>query len=614
VLQCAHTELPGLIALLHLTYRHVGGIMEFSQNITHFFWHFIKRQKLAFGLIVAAALIWAINEAIFPYLVKLIVNGVYAHQDTTISLFAILVKPLMAILVFWLIMEFAMRVQGVLAMRAFPTLRAHIRETAFSYIQKHSYNYFATHFAGSVANKLNDLASSSERIVELMVFTFISIFIMLLVALVLMWDANPVFGALLLVWVMVHTSVSVIFIKRGSKLAEAHAESTSTLNGKIMDIITNIISVRVFARYRAERDYVHYYQRQEIDKTKASLWHLEKMKMLLGIAGLLFVFSTMFCLVYGWQHHWLSIGDFTLVSMLMFNMLGMVWFTSFQMTVFVRELSKVRVALLLITTQHEVRDRPDAQALVVKKGEITFDNVTFAYHKGQAIFSDLTVNIAAGQKIGLVGYSGAGKTTFVNLLLRFYDVDGGVISIDGQNVADVQLDSLYQQIAMIPQDPSLFHRSLMENIRYGSIDASDEAVLKAAKLAHCHEFISQLEAGYDTLVGERGIRLSGGQRQRIAIARAILKDAPIFVLDEATSSLDSVTEKLIQESLALLMKSRTTIVIAHRLSTLAGMDRIIVFDQGRIIEDGSIDHLLAAKGHFANLWQRQRDGFLPEYA
>jgi ATP-binding cassette subfamily B protein len=282
------------------------------------------------------------------------------------------------------------------------------------------------------------------------------------------------------------------------------------------------------------------------------------------------------------------------------------------MMTFAKEAGTVSAALSIVNQDHDVVDASNATPLNVTKGEVVFDKVTFAYDNHKSIFKELDIKINAGEKVGLVGFSGSGKSTFVNLILRFYDIQSGKILIDGQDIKAVTQDSLRAEISMIPQDPILFHRTLMQNIQYGCLNAQEADVIKASKLAHCHEFITQLDEGYKSLVGERGIKLSGGQRQRIAIARAILKNAPILILDEATSSLDSVTEKLIHESLEHLMKDKTTIVVAHRLSTLADMDRILVFDQGHIIEEGTIETLLAKRGHFAMLWNKQMDGFLPE--
>jgi ATP-binding cassette subfamily B protein len=257
----------------------------------------------------------------------------------------------------------------------------------------------------------------------------------------------------------------------------------------------------------------------------------------------------------------------------------------------------------------DVSDSKGAAPLVVSQGEIEFRNVFFRYGKN-SLFENKNIHIRGGQKVGLVGYSGAGKSTFVNLILRFYALESGSILIDGQDIAHVTLETLRSHVALIPQDPLLFHRSIFENIAFGRSDATEMEVKKAAKEAHAHEFIAKLESGYDTVIGERGTKLSGGERQRIAIARAILSRAPILILDEATSALDSVTERYIQESLDKLMEGRTVIVVAHRLSTLAKMDRLLIFDKGKVIEDGSHEALLAKNGHYAAMWRTQAGGFV----
>jgi len=279
---------------------------------------------------------------------------------------------------------------------------------------------------------------------------------------------------------------------------------------------------------------------------------------------------------------------------------------------FNKAVGRCKQSLMSLMLPLEILDKPDAVILKCNRGQITFDNVKFHYKGTEPLFQNKSIEIKAGQKVGLVGYSGGGKSTFVNLILCLYDVTDGAILIDGQDIRDVTQDSLRASIAMIPQDPSLFHRSLMDNIRYGRIDATDKEVMEAARKAHAHEFIEKLSQGYDSLVGERGVKLSGGQRQRIAIARAILKNAPILILDEATSQLDSVTESGIQESLWELMQDKTTIVIAHRLSTLLHMDRILLFDQGVIVEDGTHAELLGRGGLYRTLWDAQVGGFLPD--
>jgi ATP-binding cassette subfamily B protein len=279
---------------------------------------------------------------------------------------------------------------------------------------------------------------------------------------------------------------------------------------------------------------------------------------------------------------------------------------------FFEYLGNVSDGVGMIVRPHEVLDQAEAQALQPTAGAIDIAQLNFSYVDNRPVFRHLNLHIPGGQKVGFVGYSGSGKSTLLNLLLRLYEPQAGAIRIDGQDIAQATQESLRRAIAMIPQDPMLFHRSLMENIRYGRLDASDDEVIAAASKAHAHDFILETEDGYDSLVGERGVKLSGGQRQRIALARAILKDAPILLLDEATSALDSVTERHIQNSLAELMQGKTVLVVAHRLSTLARLDRIVVFHHGEIIEDGSPAELLAREGHYARMWAMQAGGFLPE--
>jgi len=313
-----------------------------------------------------------------------------------------------------------------------------------------------------------------------------------------------------------------------------------------------------------------------------------------------------------YSNNFVTIGDFTFVISLSISILWNLWFLASQFVSFSEQVGLCKQALSIISQPHEIIDAQNAKPLVVSTGKIQFHDVTFHYGEGAHLFRNKNIVIEGGQKVGLVGFTGSGKSTFVNLILRLFEVESGEITIDSQNVNQVTQQSLREQIALIPQDISLFHRTLMENIRFGNTKATDEEIIEIARKAHCHEFISQLPKGYQSLVGERGIKLSGGQRQRIAIARAMLKNAPILILDEATSSLDAITEKYIHDALNLIMQNKTTIVIAHRLSTLSKMDRILVFDNGEIIEDGTHKELLEKAGHYAKMWEMQAGGFLPE--
>lgn len=575
-----------------------------------FLFFFIKKNKITFFILFLSAICWGINEAIFPYFIKLIVNRLETYSGDRIYIYSTVENILIFLAVFWIFTEILLRLQGIIAVYLFPRFRARIRTTVFDYVKSHSYDYFANQLTGSLAKNLSDLPMSCQVLIEIIVFQFLVGMTGVVMVFFMMAQTHLIFIEVLAVWLCLHILISLVFLKYADSAWAVHSASTANLIGKMTDIFSNILSVRIFARQRYESEYLKPFQQQEIKKYIAAGWITELLRIALGLNGLALILSMIFLLLYGWVHRWVSLGDFTQVAMQSFWILGWMWYLSFQIPLFARERGVINNALRLIKKKHEIIDLPGAKPIRIEKGQIEFKNVTFFYPEHQALFENLNINILPGQRVGLVGFSGSGKTTFIHLLLRFYNLQGGRIEIDGQDIACVTQDSLRSQIAMIPQEPGLFNRSILENIQYGKLEATHEAVVTAAKLAHAHEFIEKLNGQYDAIVGERGGRLSGGQRQRIAIARAILKDAPILILDEATSALDSVTEKLIQESLHRLMRGRTSIVVAHRLSTLTNMDRILVFQKGKIIEDGSRKSLLKAKGYFAALWKTQADGFL----
>ena len=588
--------------------------MTLPKKASSFVNYFIKRQWFAFTIIFLAAISWSLNDILFPYFLKIIVNILHDYQGPKADVYSALATPVIWLLAFWLGTEVWLRMQGIAMIYAFPRFRAQIREQVYNYVKLHSHEYFANNFAGNIAKKIADLPNSCQSVVEVLSYSFIPTIIGIVLALVLMWLTQPIFAFILLAWFIVHMILTLYFMHKSHLKWEIHSESAAALSGKIVDSFSNILSVRLFARSDFESHYLKRYQQDEINKAKSAMWSIEIMRFCQGIAGFLLIAAMLFVLIHGWTEGWVTLGDFAQIGMQSFWLLGMVWYMSYQMTVFAREVGVINNSLGLITKGHDIVDVPNAKPLQISQGEIRFDDVNFAYRQKHTVFKNLSVTIKAGQKIGLVGFSGSGKTTFVNLILRFYDLNKGHIYIDSQDIAKIQQNSLRAQIAMIPQDPALFHRSVMENIRYGRLDATDDEVIAAANSANCAEFIEKLPEKYHAMVGDRGVKLSGGQRQRIAVARAILKNAPILILDEATSALDSVTENLIQEGLHHVMSDRTTIVVAHRLSTLADMDRILVFDKGEIIEDGTQEELLSKNGHFAMLWNMQVNGFLVDDA
>jgi len=395
-------------------------------------------------------------------------------------------------------------------------------------------------------------------------------------------------------------------------LADLHASAESVVAGQLVDCITNNSNVRIFSKRDYEISRIHKFLLVSEKAYQKKELFLLVLNCIQGFFIAIMMGFAVYFLVYLYGKDLISIGDFALILGISMELGHMMWYTMSRVDEFNQAIGKCKQCLATLMTCPNITDRVDALDLLVQHGQITFDKVKFHYKGIKPIFEDKTVVIEAGQKVGLVGYSGSGKSTFASLILRLYEVTEGRVLIDEYDIKDITQDSLRRNIALIPQDPSLFHRSIMDNIRYGRTDATDEEVIEAAKSAHAHEFISKLPEGYQSLVGERGVKLSGGQRQRIAIARAILKKSPILILDEATSQLDSVTESYIQESLAALMQGKTTIVIAHRLSTLLHMDRILVFDKGKIVEDGTHSKLLKSGGLYKTLWDAQVGGFLPD--
>ena len=440
---------------------------------------------------------------------------------------------------------------------------------------------------------------------------FFANFASFLIAIVVMYTVNPIFALALFSWCVLFFIISVIFSKSIHELSKLTSESYSKYSGTLVDIFSNISSVRLFSKFKYETKNLSDSVDDLVYNDRNMLKYIIKMRLvqditLVGLLGVMF-----YMLLNLYSKGMVTIGDFALILTITMSIFQAMWHLANKIVDVYKNIGRCYQAMSLIEVKHEIIDQDNAKNLVVKNGAIEFKNVTFSYKNSTPIFSNQNIKISAGSKVGLVGYSGSGKSTFVNLILRLYDIAAGDILIDNQSIKAVTQDSLRHNISMIPQDISLFHRSLMDNIKYSNVDASEEDIIKASKQAHCHEFISNLHKGYDTLVGERGIKLSGGQRQRIAIARAFLENAPILILDEATSSLDSVTERYIQDSLHLAIQNRTTIIIAHRLSTLLEMDRVLVFKDGEIIEDGSHDNLLAANGHYAKMWAMQSNGFLP---
>jgi len=570
------------------------------------------QQKWGFLGYFIFSLAWGLEYSLWPVYFKHFVDAINAVHDKG-NIFAELAPILWVGIILRIVIEIMFRIDNLIALRILPRLDVAIHKTMFEYAEQHSYRYFSDNFAGHVANKIGEMSRAGVDVLNAL-FCFIpSLFLAFIVSCVIMFRLHPLFAMILLTWFSIHLIVCFAAAKGISRYSKEHAESRSVLRGKVIDSFTNFLNVSLFAGKNHEKQYIVGFRNLEFAANRKARIFTEKSRFFLGLNEILAFVGMGWLILKQLQIGAISSGEVVFILTASWNIMMIAWQVGQQILPnLYRDIGVCEQALSLVQEPIEIKDSPDAKELIVDKGQIEFANVDFSYRPGIEIFRDKSLTIKGGEKVALVGFSGGGKTSFVNLILRFFDVNAGKIMIDGQDIKNVTQDSLRSQIAMIPQDTTLFHRSIKENIAYGRVDASDGEIIEAAKKAKCHEFIIRLENGYDAMVGERGIKLSGGQRQRIAIARAMLKPAKILILDEATSSLDSITESDIKESIATLMHGKTTIVIAHRLSTLLDMERILVFKDGKVIEDGKHSDLLATGGHYAKLWNMQAGGFLPD--
>lgn len=485
-------------------------------------------------------------------------------------------------------------------------------EESFAYLIRHSYHFFSSSFSGALVRKVGRYKDAYERLYYSIQTSVLPAVLYIVGITTVLFLRNVLLGSILLAWVLLFIFAQWILIRRQQPLRHKRVEEDSNLTATLADAIGNQNTIALFAATKYEDARVHDASTR-LHTALRKLWHFDlTMYGIQGILSIIIQIGLLWAAFIFQQRGALTVGDIVLIQAYIFGLFNHVWGLGREFRVIYNSVADASEMVEILQTPHEVQDAPNAKKLQVEKGAIAFTDVEFYFHSEKGVLHNFNLTIDGGQKVALVGPSGAGKSTITKLLLRLFDVKSGTIEIDGQNIAQVTQDSLRETISFVPQEPILFHRTLMENIRYGRLDATDAEVIEAAKQAHCHEFISQLPQGYETFVGERGIKLSGGERQRVAIARAILKNAPILVLDEATSSLDSESEALIQDALATLMEGKTVIVIAHRLSTIMKMDRIIVLQQGAIVADGTHDELLAEGGLYQKLWNIQAGGFLVE--
>ena len=490
-----------------------------------------------------------------------------------------------------------------------------VRWLAHRYLLNQSYGFFQNEFSGRIATKVMQTALAVRDTVMKLLDVILFVVIYLMTALILVASADLRLCGPLIIWLFFYILIQRYFVPKMKKIAMVQADARSLMMGRIVDSYTNIVTLKLFSHNNRESEYVRDGMNEFLNTVHPQMRLVTKLNISLWTLNMSLVFSTAALGLYLWTNGDITPGAIAIVMSLAIRLTGMSHWILWEISSLFENIGTVQDGINTLSVPSVVNDKNDADTLIVSNGDIEFDQVSFKYNPDEPVFDNLQLSILAGEKIGVVGRSGAGKSSLVSLLLRFYDIQSGQITIDQQNINNFRQESLRANIAVVTQDTSLLHRSVRENIMFGRPEATEDEMIMAATKAEAHDFILTLRdsvgrRGYDAHVGERGVTLSGGQRQRIAIARVLLKDAPILILDEATSALDSELEASIQQSLYQLMKGKTVIAIAHRLSTIAAMDRLIVFDQGAIIEEGTHQELLERNGVYTKLWSHQSGGFL----
>jgi ATP-binding cassette, subfamily B, bacterial len=578
---------------------------NFQKNPRSFIFFIIKQKFFLCVLIVFFIVLARSIYAMIPVILKMITDIMTDFQGDYRSLYFYITLLLISLIG----SMFIYRASGLIAARWIPYVEVYAARISFDYLIQHSAQYFANRLSGKLQSKIFNISTAIHAIFPIIFWNFIELFVKLSISIFLAFTVHVIIGIIFLFFVGISITYSFFVSKRLSRYSQERAEAVSETRGVMVDVISNILAVKQNVAIEREsfgvRNVLEVYRKRHVRN-----WIFFEKTLLLNNFIILTMFGmVLYVSIYFFGEGFVSAGDIIMLLIIMMGLYGELQFLSMSFNRFMEQYGQLREGLEEIFISYDIVDDVDPMKsqCVAKKGGIVFDNVTFHYEEedAKAIFKNLTLRIPPGEKVGIVGESGAGKSTFVNLLLRFVEPESGMILIDDHDIAQMRQNDLRRAIAYVPQEALLFHRSLRDNIKYSNPDSTDEEMFSAVDRAHAKQFIEELPSGYDTLVGERGVKLSGGQKQRIMIARAMIKKSPILILDEATSSLDSESEKLIQAALDDLMHERTTIIIAHRLSTLKKMDRIIVFDKGKVIEDGTHTELIKKRGKYFELWQYQ---------
>ena len=587
-----------------------------TRRTLHYYWLVTKRHKgYFFGLMLSTFAFVALLTYGNPYVMSLIVDRVSADPVSADQVFAVFMPYIVALIAINVLGQAASKLQDYTMYKLEIAAAYDLARMSFDALCNQSMSFHSNRFGGTLVSQTSKFMSGYQQLIETVTFPFLPVVCSVIFTCGILAPRVPLYVLILMILLVIYASISYYMYKRILHLNEQAASAQNQLSGELSDSVANILSVKTYGREDYERSLFDQANREVVAKDSKRMWS----SLIRGIitASITVVIMAVVTIFIAGGNAWYGITPGTLVVMFTYTytITNQFNFINNGLQRFNRAFGDASGMTTILDEPRLVDDKPDATEMVVKKGDIDFKDISFSYFDGNTktqVFDHFNLHISAGQRVGLVGMSGAGKTTLTKLLLRLSDIQQGSILIDGQNVADTTQQSLRRQIAYVPQEALLFHRTIAENIAYGRPDATMDEIREAARQANALEFIERLPQGFDTITGERGVKLSGGQRQRIAIARAMLADCPVLVLDEATSALDSESEHLVQDALKTLMQGRTSLVVAHRLSTVASLDRIVVLADGKIVEDGPHEQLIEAGGEYAHLWGRQTGAYLEE--
>lgn len=585
--------------------------MSLFRSIFKYVWPQMRKYKLAFWLVLILFTLRVIFDAIlkpiyFKKIIDLISGTIVDKQALSHDLYKILVS----IIILSVLVVIVARVGKFFMYHFQIKVTKEIRDFYFKKITSHSQTFFANTFSGSLVTKARRFTGAFETMFDIFIYELLGTGVSLIAVFFVISKESVVILWFFIVWIVLFLSLVIFFVNRKIKYDLIEAAADSRIGGRMADVFGNILAVKIFSAQEDETVSFGKVSSDAAEKSSQTWNYFLKIEIIQSVLIVVVQSILLYLLISLWINNKITTGSVVLIQTYTVFLFERLWHLSNSLTRFMKMAADMKESIDIFEIKSDILDPVKPEEIKMDKGHLVFNNICFKYKSGQDVFKNFNLDIKSGERVGLVGHSGAGKSTFTNLILRFTDVDSGSITIDGQDIRNVLQDDLRSVVSYVPQESVLFHRTIKENIAYGKPDATDNEIIAIAKKAHAHDFIEKLPNKYDTFVGERGVKLSGGERQRVSIARAMLKNSPILILDEATSALDSVSEQYIQEALNELMKGKTTIVIAHRLSTIQKMDRIIVLEEGDIVEEGTHKELIEKEGVYADLWNHQVGGFI----